>query len=144
MTKGLTIGDSEWLEKQLDKIIEKANDVIEITSFQTSFSQKSDTKKPTDLSGLEGVSKKSLAGFLKDKNATTNQVEKFLVTSIWLVSKGKSQIQTSDVTKALKDNAQSKLSNPSVCLNKNISKGFCEKVGNEFFVTQEGRESLDL
>lgn len=137
-------GDSGWLEKQLDKIIEKASDLVKIAPQQTSSLQKLEKHKPADLSGLQNISKKSLASFLKDKSATTNQIDKFLVASVWLESKGKSRIKTGDVTKTLRENSQSKLGNASDCLNKNVSKGFCEKDGTEFFVTQEGKEHLGL
>jgi hypothetical protein len=47
-----------------------------------------------------------------------------------------------DITKALSDNQQGKLGNPGDCLNKNVKKGFCEKEGKEFYVTEEGFTSL--
>jgi len=51
-------------------------------------------------------------------------------------------LTTGDVSKALKDSNQSRLGNPSQCLNDNVSKGYCEKDGKQFFVTQEGKVSL--
>lgn len=49
---------------------------------------------------------------------------------------------TSDVTKALKDSNQTRLGNPSDSLNQNVTKGYCEKDGKEFYVTEEGKNSL--
>jgi hypothetical protein len=84
----------------------------------------------------------TLAKFLRDKNAANNQVRKFLATAVWLQAKGKNRLTTADVTRSLKESNQSRLSNPADCLNKNVSKGFCEKDGKEFFVTTEGLASL--
>ncbi len=83
----------------------------------------------------------SLASFLQGRG--TNQVRRFLATAQWLHLKGKSQLQTADVVKALSGGRQSKLTNPSDCLSKNISKGHCERIpSGGFFVTEEGRASL--
>jgi hypothetical protein len=82
-----------------------------------------------------------LATHLKAMGATTNQVSKFLATAIWLHDKGTAKLSTSDVTKALKDSSQSRLTNPAECLNKNVAKGYCEKDGKQFYVTEEGRNS---
>ncbi|MGJ8629052.1 MAG: hypothetical protein ACSHXB_18990 [Sulfitobacter sp.] len=51
-------------------------------------------------------------------------------------------MKTAEISKSLKDNQQSKLSNPSECLNKNVGKGFCEKTSEGFFVTPEGWAEL--
>lgn len=84
----------------------------------------------------------TLAAFLREKSAKASQVKKFLATAVWLQNKGSARLTTSQVAKALSTNNQGKLSNPSDCLAKNMSKGHCEKDGKEFFVTDEGRESL--
>lgn len=78
----------------------------------------------------------------KEKNASRNQVVKFLATAVWLGFKGKNRFVTGDVTRALKDSNQARLSNPSVCLASNISKGYIEKDGKDYFVTTEGKASL--
>jgi len=65
-----------------------------------------------------------------------------LATAEWLHRKGHKNITTRDVAKALQDNHQKRLGNPADCLNKNVSKGHCEKIGKEFFVTDDGRETL--
>ncbi len=85
----------------------------------------------------------TLAAFLKAKGATSNQVRKFLSTAIWLHDRDKKdRLTTGDVTKALADNQQSRLSNASDCLNQNVGKGFCEKDGKGFYVTEEGRAEI--
>ena len=88
------------------------------------------------------VAKKTLPAFLQEKNATTKQVKKFLATAVWLEAKGQSRLTTSDVTKALNDANQKRLGNPTDCLNQNVTKGYCEKDGKQFFVTDDGKSSL--
>lgn len=86
-----------------------------------------------------------MAIFLKEKVATTNQVRKFLATAAFLQLNGKNRLNTGDITKALKDATQNKLSNASECLSNNIQKGYCEKDGsNGFFVTSHGFADLDI
>jgi hypothetical protein len=88
------------------------------------------------------IAKMTLPSFLNEKGALKNQTKKFLATAVWLEAKGKTRIKTTDVGRALKDSNQSRLANPSDCLNKNVSKGFCEKDGSEFFVTDDGKKSF--
>lgn len=132
-------GDQNWLASQLDKILSKASELSKM-SFR-------DSSLPEDEVG--GSSKaikpsKNLALFLKEKGATTIQTKKFLATAAYLQLGGKSRQTTSDVSKALKDSNQTKLNNPSDCLNQNVKKGFCEKDGNSsFFVTEEGLNELN-
>jgi hypothetical protein len=97
--------------------------------------------------GARGTRKKGkvghLSAFLKDKNATSNQVKKFLATAVWLHdSTGKDRITTAEVRAALKNANQGKLTNPAGCLNQNVGKGHAEKDGGSFFVTEPGRTSL--
>ena len=135
-------GSPNWLEKQMDKILNKAESLSKLSNNLTN--------KSNNVSALLNESKnteignQALGTFLKDKNATSNQTLKFLVTSVWLEAKGKNRLKTSDVTGALKKANQSKLGNASECLNKNLSKGFCEKDGTDYYVTDEGRTSLGL
>ena len=111
--------------------------------------QLSEQVKPS-ASGRKGKSKKqddtesvgTIAKFLDQKKAKDNQVRRFLATAEWLHLKGKKDLQTSDVTKALRENRQGRLSNASDSLNKNITKGLCEKDGSDFFVTDDGRKDL--
>ena len=135
-------GSPSWLEKQLDKILSKSDMFLKLSSSLTNKSVPV-MALSNDLKNNEIVTQ-ALGTFLKNKNATSNQTLKFLVTSIWLEAKGKNRLKTSDVTDALKKANQSKLGNASECLNKNLSKGFCEKDGNDFYITDEGRSSLGL
>lgn len=132
-------GDKEWLTTQLDKILANAQKLANLT---IPASGQGVGGKQNPMQPDPSIAQKTLASFLKEKNATTNQIKKFLATSVWLETKGKNRMSTSDVTKALKDSNQSRLGNPSDCLNKNISKGYCEKDGNQYFVTEDGKNSL--
>ena len=98
---------------------------------------------PANFSSSE-IAKKSLAIFLKEKNATSVQTVRFLATSAWLEAKGSKRLSAKDVSQALKDANQARLGNPADCLAKNIQKGYCEKDGKQYFVTEEGKQSLGL
>lgn len=92
----------------------------------------------------EGLSV-TLASFLKQTKSKSSQVRRFLATAEWLHRSGKEALTTRDVSSALDKNRQNKLSNPADCLNKNVTKGYCEKrTGGQFYVTDEGRKSLGL
>ncbi len=84
----------------------------------------------------------TLARFLQKHTTGKNQLRKFLATAEWLHIRGTETLKTGDVAKALQNSHQSKLANPSDCLNKNVSKGYCEKSGDGFFVTDDGRKEL--
>lgn len=127
-------GDKDWLGHQLDKILTNAQKLATLAVPQVGGHNPMGTD-PT-------IAQKALAAFLKEKNATRNQLKKFLATAVWLEAKGHPKMTTGDVTKALKDSSQSRLGNPSDCLSKNVQKGYCEKDGRQFFVTEEGKTSL--
>jgi len=133
-------GNQDWVAEQLDKILSKAEDLVKIAPPPTTTDpldgNSNNTGSDTTIAG------KTLPSFLGEKSATRVQVKKFLATAVWLNEKGKSRIKTNDVAKALKDSNQSRLGNAADCLNQNVSKGYCEKDGSEFFVTDEGRDSL--
>ena len=133
-------GDQDWLAKQLDKILSQAEKLIKIApvSGGSGDAETRDVIKVDDSS----IAKKTLRTFLQEKNAISNQVKKFLATALWLEAKGQKRNQTNDVTKALKDASQTRLTNPASCLGKNVTKGYCEKDGKQFFVTDEGKSSL--
>lgn len=126
-------GDKDWVAKQLDKILENAPKLLSIVREAKEFSP---------MSPDPGISKKPLAAFLKEKSADKSQTKKFLATAVWLEAKGKSKLSTAEVTRALRDYKQGKLSNATTFLSDNISKGFCEKDGKEFYVTQLGKDSI--
>ena len=70
------------------------------------------------------------------------QLKKFLATAVWLSAKSDGLLTTSDVTQALRESHQKRLSNASDCLSKNVAKGFCQKDGRGFFVTPEGKKDI--
>lgn len=84
----------------------------------------------------------SLASHIRAMNADGNQNRRFLATADWLRNRGMDPVTTAAVSKALTDNHQSRLANPAECLNRNVAKGFCEKVSNGFYITPEGLKEL--
>jgi hypothetical protein len=139
-------GDSDWLSSQLDKILDKVPELLKITPLAQAEVSNNSIEKETNPKSSTNIAKPTnLAMFLKEKNATSNQVKKFLATSAFLQLNGKNRLNTSDITKALKDSNQTKLGNPSEYLNQNVKKGHCEKDGSkEFFVTSHGFEDLGV
>ena len=130
-------GSDEFLKKELLHLIKELA-VVRPAEFSGSGSGKS--KGGTG----DGGSRKepgSLANFLKSRGKP--QVMKFLATAEWLHLKGAKRLETSDVTKALKSASQTRLTNASVCLSENVKNGHCEKDGNKFYVTTEGKEKVD-
>lgn len=132
-------GTEKWLSGELDKLLAKLPELVEIAP----------PEGEDDDAGAGTKTKKgklgSLANFLKDNNATDNQVNKFLATAVWLHdTTGKNRITTGEVKKALQKANQPKLTNASAALNQNVGKGHAEKDGSSFFVTDPGRTSLGL
>ena len=125
--------NEDWISEQLDKILKAA----ETLSRHVSSSK----AKPEPLTTVGSFSA-TLASHLKAKSAESNQVKRFLVTADWLRSRGSEKLNTTMVSKALSDNQQKRLGNPADSLNKNVSKGHCEKVGDDFFITPDGLKSL--
>ena len=133
-------GDAKWLSAELDKLLEKIPDLARVPSHPKHDHHSAATG---DTLAPESKATGSLGSYLKASKATSNQIRKFLAVAVWLHDRTSLEnIATKDVTKALSDNHQSKLTNPAHCLNQNVRKGFCEKSGKEFFVTAEGRENL--
>lgn len=136
-------GEPSWLSEQLDKILDRAEQLIAISPVvNTPVVQAS--HEAADLSGHNEIASMPLATWLKHKNAESVQNSKFLATAIWLEAKGKNRLQTKDITSALRNANQKRLNNPSDCLNQNVGKGFCEKDGKQFYVTEEGKRSLGI
>ena len=136
-------GEQDWVAKQLDKILAQAEKLVQLAPPEDS----GDTTPSSDgehkpMGKDSSIAHKTLPIFLSEKNATKNQVRKFLATAVWLEAKGQNRMQTSDVTAALKASNQTRLGNPADPLNKNVSKGYCEKDGKQFFVTDDGKSSL--
>ena len=139
-------GEAKWLASQLDKILDRAENIVKLVPQVSSKNDSSGDQQhtPADFTHDSGLAKKTLVAFLKEKNATTNQTEKFLATAAWLEAKGQNRLATKDISSALKNASQSRLANASDALAKNVGKGYCEKEGKQFFVTQEGKEHLGL
>ena len=134
-------GDQDWLAKQLDKVLEKASTSM-ITPNQE---HKGKGKEAISGNKPDSVANQPLATFLRSKASGASQSDKFLATAIWVHDKeDKSRLKTGDISGALRNANQNKLSNASQYLNENVSKGFCEKDGKDFFVTPEGRENLGV
>lgn len=136
-------GKEDWLAAQLDKILLK---VPELVKIEMKMEAAADSMPAAKKQGLDRAEKPAnLSIFLKEKNATSVQTKKFLATAAYLQLGGKKRQTTADVSKALKDYNQTKLNNPSDCLNQNVTKGFCEKDGDSgFFVTENGMTDLGL
>jgi hypothetical protein len=138
-------GDGKWLSEQLDKILEKIQELANVVPPASDSDGGNGTGagmgKPTTTKKLTGT----LASFLKEKKATGNKTRKFLATAVWLHDHDKKdRLTTKDVTKALSDAKQSSVGNASQCLASNISQGCCQKDGKkQFFVTPEGRAELE-
>ena len=132
-------GDEKWVASQLDKVLEKAPSLMELVP--ASPSEQNDLPQSGGKGG-NGNFTVTLAKFLQDHKAGGNQVRRFLATAEWLTKRGNANLATREISKALREAHQPRLSNPADCLNKNVSKGFCEKDGSHFFVTPEGRKSL--
>ena len=131
-------GEENWIAKQLDKILEKLNQLQKVAVIPNPPKTGGSSNDPQQ-NELNNV---TLASFLKTKSASSVQTKKFLGTAIWLQLRGSNRLTTSDITKALSSNNQGRLNNASDCLNQNVKKGYCEKEGNQFYVTDEGINSL--
>lgn len=136
-------GEETWISDQLDKILQKAPDLIKIAPQAQPIHHPTATPSgDLPASSDDAISSQTLPNFLRVKDTTT-QPKKFLVTAIWLHVKGTPRLSTTDVNKALREYSQSRLTNASDCLNRNVSQGYIEKEGRQFFVTDEGRQSLE-
>jgi hypothetical protein len=138
-------GTGDWLGKQLDKVLAKLPELIGLT-----ISDSNDDKTETDKSVAATKSTTHtnsaipLAAFIKDKKATTNQVRKFLATAAWLHdTTDQKRLSTGEITKALSDHNQGKLTNASQSLNNNAKTGAIVKEGKKFYVSEQGRTELD-
>lgn len=133
-------GKEQWLESQLDKLLKRIS--IQENSFQHAQNGKILGNGGGEVDKI--LKTTTLVSFLNEKNAKDNQNRKFLATAVYLQSKGQNRLKTADITKALKDSNQTRLGNASDTLKQNISKGFCEKDGDNFFATSDGFKELGL
>lgn len=134
-------GEEQWVADQLDKILSKIPELITVIPKLPQH-ESAESGLQIDMGNDIEIGEKNLPAFLKEKKATTKQVRKFLATAVWLEPEGKALLTTLRVANALKIARQKRLINPSDCLNQNATKGFCVKVGKEFYVTPEGKDSL--
>jgi hypothetical protein len=129
-------GEGKWVAEQFDKMLKHLPDLVAVAPVQA------EAGAPSSAPGA-GKAKATLASFLASTNSKTNQVRRFLATALWLQNSGKTHLTTAEVSKALSDNHQNRLTNPSQCLAENVKQGFCEKSGKkEFYVTDEGRDEI--
>lgn len=133
-------GETKWVSVQLDKILAKIPELMKIAP-QESPPKRAAAQGAPPMGKDSAIAKKTLPAFLREKSPTS-QTKKFLATAVWLEAEGATRISTSDVITALKKSKQSKLANASNCLAQNVTKGYCEKDDKQFFVTQDGKESL--
>jgi hypothetical protein len=127
-------GTEDWLEKQLDKLLSSAPQLAAIHPAN-------EVEDAPRGNGAADGEVGTLATFLQ-KSSNKSQVGRFLATSAWLHRKGKRRLRTSDVTKALSEANQGRLSNAADCLLQNVGKGHCEREGKDFYVTPEGLTAL--
>ena len=132
-------GEQDWLAQQLHKILEVAPEMAKIAPFAPVGG--ADPLSPHS-NGDEEKFTQTLASYIKAKDADSNQQKRFLATADWLRRRGTNDLKTAMVTKALQDSRQKRLGNPADCLNKNVTRGYCEKNGDGFFITPDGLESL--
>jgi hypothetical protein len=140
-------GNQDWLTTQFDKVLDR---IPELAKIGLPISSSSPIPSKTSLGVEDGIKSDSdniprnLVKFLKEKDALSKQVRKFLATAAFLQLNGKNRVSTEDVTETLRRANQARLGNASDCLNKNVQKGLCEKDGTAFFVTIDGLEELNI
>jgi hypothetical protein len=130
-------GEQAWLAEQLDKVLKAAPEITR--------AQPRDPAAPPPAEGNRFGSDNfatTLASYIREKGGDDNQVDRFLITADWLRRRGTSKLTTAAVSKAIRDNQQKSLVNPADCLNKNVSKGFCEKADGGFYMTPDGLAKL--
>jgi hypothetical protein len=133
-------GSEAWLAKQFQTLLDHASTLARI---QPAKPQGDGNTGQDEMSPDSGIAKQTLPAYLKSVDAQTKQVRKFLATAVWLEAQGKDRLSTRDVSSALNDSNQARISNPANCLNQNVAKGYCQKDGKkQFFVTEDGKNSL--
>ena len=137
-------GSGDWLSKQLDKVLAKIPELVAVAppgSLESGDNGGSGGNGA--LGAASGRVSGTLATYLKTTGSTSNQVRKFLATAAWLHDTGnKKRLTTKEVSNALSDHNQGKLTNAANCLNQNAGKGHCVKDGKTFYVSPEGKTSL--
>jgi len=123
-------GEEKWLTEQLDKILRKADELINLGRKTAPQHIIHEAPHADPAPHTTVILPKALANISK-------AVDRFLATALWLQKNGKTELTIKDVTKALSDAKQSPLSNPSQSLIYNIRNGHCAKKGNKFYVVEE-------
>jgi len=129
-------GEQGWLAEQLEKVLKAAPGIANTQSA----GQPGQPGAGASSSGNEFVA--TLASYIREKGGDDNQVDRFLITADWLRRRGVPKLTTAEVSKALKNNHQKRLANAADCLNKNVSKGYCEKADGGFYITPDGLRKL--
>ena len=132
-------GEQEWLEKQLQVFMEA---VPRLAKIEPPLPVGEHDAEGPQSDSAEAAFTQPLASYIREKGGDSNQQTRFLVTADWLRRRGNTDLKTSAVTAALRDSRQKKLGNPADCLNKHVSRGFCEKNGAGFFITPDGLKAL--
>jgi hypothetical protein len=127
-------GDQDWLGEQLSKIMKAASSAI--------AQNEAVSPPPNNKASGSTTTIGSLASFIKASDAESKQVKRFLATAAWLHRRGVTKLTTAAVSAALTEHHQKRLGNPADCLNQNVSKGYCEKDKDGFFITPEGWKAL--
>jgi hypothetical protein len=130
-------GDQEWLGEQLTKVLAAA-------STTTTLSEAVEASLPEESNAAPAKkNNSSLASYIKEKGGDSSQLQRFLAAAGWQFMSGQQDLTAGAVAKTLADHHQKKLANPADCLNKNTSKGYCEKKKQGgFFITPEGWKAL--
>ena len=132
-------GTEAWVTKQLEWLFDKLSDLKESGLLEAAAAEPRQHNVATPNKPMQVG---SLASHIKAKGGDSNQVQRFLATADWLRLKGEKSLKTSMISKAPQDNHQKRLSNPADALNQNVSKGFCEKAQDGFFITPEGLKAM--
>jgi len=144
-------GEQDWVTEQLDKILEKAENLeskikeTTIVATPKEIIEPTIAEHPTDLFSAPKPKRaipENLSTFLRKKDAVDKQRRKFLGAAVWMQLNGQQMIKTKEVTDALRAARQVKITNPSHQLNQNIAQGFCQKEGRGFYVTPQGVENI--
>jgi hypothetical protein len=133
-------GSEKWLSGELSRVLEKVPELANMVRNGNGSGDGSGTETHGHQHNKGNVG--TLASYLKEKKAIGNQCRTFLATAAYLHDSGDRRLTTGQVKKALSTNNQGKLSNASAALNENVHRGFCEKNGKIFFVTDAGWSEL--
>lgn len=130
-------GTEAWLAAQLEKVIKHLPDLVKVAPVPPAEPHRGTHQGALKVPGAKGT----LAEFLS-AHGRGSQPRRFLATAVWLDPDENKRLTTRDVSDALKNARQSKLTNPAQSLNDNVRQGFCEKDGKQFYVTDKGRAEI--